>query len=98
MRERLRFALDPGSGIVYNQSHKEAVMTKTVAEMLEEREVKARNGNWYPACGGSEQPFTTRGGRRLLYCWQPSTGKHAYLDLGTDLILTDEEAALAIGK
>lgn len=53
-------------------------------------------GNWYPACNGTEVPFHTRTGRRLLYCWQPSTGKHAYLDCDTDLILSDEEAAQAL--
>jgi hypothetical protein len=60
--------------------------------MLNTRE----NGNWFPACGGTEVPFTTRTGRRLLYCWQPSTGRHAYLDLDTDLILSDEEAMAAL--
>jgi hypothetical protein len=54
------------------------------------------NDNWIPACGGTEQPFTSRTGRRLLYCWQPSTGRHAYLDLGSDLILSDEEAQNAL--
>ena len=48
--------------------------------------------NWYPANGGKEEPFITRTGARLLYVWQPSTGKHAYLDTKSDLILTDEEA------
>jgi len=52
--------------------------------------------NWIPACGGTEQPFISRTGRRLLYCWQPSTGRHAYLDLGSDLILSDEEAQYAL--
>lgn len=50
-------------------------------------------GDWVPASGGTEVPFTTRGGRRLLYCWQPRSGRHAYLDLDSDVILTDEEAA-----
>jgi len=54
------------------------------------------NGNWYPACGGTEVPFYTRGGRRLLYCYQPTTGNHAYLDLDTDLILSNEEADAAL--
>jgi len=54
-------------------------------------------GNWYPASGGKEEIFTTRTGRRLLYCWQPLTGKHAYLDVGTDIILSDEEAQAALG-
>jgi hypothetical protein len=69
----------------------------TVAELLNQRQLKAEQGNWVPACGGTETPFSTRSGRRLLYCWQPSTNKHAYLDMSTDLILTDEEARLAIG-
>ena len=51
---------------------------------------------WYPASGGTETPFTSRTGKRLLYCWQPSTGNHAYLDMGTDIILSDEEAMAAL--
>lgn len=70
---------------------------KSVAEILEERRKKAEQGAWFPASGGTETPFRTRSGRRLLYCWQPSTGRHAYLDCETDLILSDEEAAAAIG-
>lgn len=69
----------------------------TVAEMLNQRQLKAEQGNWIPACGGTETPFTTRSGRILLYCWQPSTGRHAYLDTQTDLILTNEEAEFALG-
>ena len=69
----------------------------TVAEMLNQRQAKAEQGNWVPACGGTETPFTTRSGRILLYCWQPSTGRHAYLDTQTDLILTNEEAEFALG-
>ncbi len=53
-------------------------------------------GDWIPACGGTEVPFTTRTGFKLLYCWQPSTGRHAYLDLGRDIILTDDEAMAAL--
>lgn len=62
---------------------------KSVAEILEERAAKAAQGNWYPANGGTEEPYWTRNGRRVLYVWQPSTGRHAYLDLGTDMILPD---------
>jgi hypothetical protein len=54
--------------------------------------------NWYPANGGAETIFTTTTGRRLLYCWQPKTGKHAYLDCDTDLLLSDEEAWFALGN
>jgi hypothetical protein len=53
-------------------------------------------GPWTPACGGTETPFTTRTGRRLLYVYQARSGRHAYLDLGTDLILSDEEASAAL--
>jgi hypothetical protein len=59
-----------------------------------------RNGSkqdvWIAACGGTETPFMSRSGKRLLYCYNPGLQKHAYLDLGTDIILTDEEAALAL--
>jgi len=53
---------------------------------------EASQGNWFPASNGTETPFVTRTGHRLLYCWQPSTGKHAYLNCETDLILSDQEA------
>lgn len=56
----------------------------------------AEQGNWFPANNGTETPFTSRTGKRLLYCYQPTTGHHAYLDLGSDIILTDEEAAAAL--
>jgi hypothetical protein len=56
----------------------------------------AEQGNWYPASNGSETEFKTRTGRRLLYCYQPSTGNHAYLDLDQDRILTQEEAEQAL--
>lgn len=52
---------------------------------------------WTPACGGTETPFVTRSGKRVLYCWNRATGKHAYLDCGTDIIMTDEEARAALG-
>lgn len=56
------------------------------------RQAKLDNGNWFPACNGTEVPFTSRGGHKLLYCWQPSTGKHAYINVETDILLTDDEA------
>jgi hypothetical protein len=51
---------------------------------------------WLPACGGMEKPFISRSGIRLLYCWNPASGKHAYLNCDTDIILTDEEARAAL--
>lgn len=56
-----------------------------------------RNSDWIPANGGTETPYTTRNGFHVLYCWQPATGKHAYLNVNTDLIMSDEEAREAIG-
>ena len=70
---------------------------KTLAEILDEREARKEQGNWVPANGGTEKPFLTRERRRLLYIWQPSTGKHAYLDCDTDIILTDAEAQIHLG-
>jgi hypothetical protein len=71
---------------------------KTVAERLAERDRQREQGPWLPACGGTETPFLTRTGRKLLYCWQPSTGRHAYLDMGTDMFLSDEDAEYALGN
>ena len=68
----------------------------SVQDKLVEAAKRAEQGNWFPACGGTETPFTTRTGKRLLYCYQPTTGHHAYLDCGTDIILTDEEANAAL--
>jgi hypothetical protein len=52
--------------------------------------------DWQIACGGTETPFVSRSGKRLLYVWQPSTGNHAYLDLDRDIVLTQEEADAAL--
>lgn len=70
----------------------------TLAELFKARDEKASQGNWIPACNGTETPFTTKTGYRLLYCWQPSTGKHAYLNCDTDMLLTDEEAQRILNK
>lgn len=67
-----------------------------IIEALKKSDERKAQGNWVPACGGTEVPFKTRSGRTLLYCYQPSSGRHAYLDCGTDLILSDEDARLAL--
>lgn len=69
-----------------------------LSEMIDAKQKKAEQGAWTPASGGTEVPFLTRSGRTVLYVYQASTGKHAYLDMGTDMILSDEEAWLALGK
>lgn len=69
----------------------------TIPQSLELLEEWKSQGDWVPACGGLETPFVSRSGRRLLYCWQPRSGRHAYLDVARDVILSDEEAANAMG-
>lgn len=51
---------------------------------------------WVPACGGTETPFTTRTGRRLLYMWNTTTGEHAYYDITNDVFLSNDEASAAL--
>jgi hypothetical protein len=70
----------------------------TLKEMLDLRDYQKSQGPWVPASGGKEEPFVTRSGYHLQYVYQPSTGKHAYLNLQTDLILDDEEAQRILGK
>lgn len=69
--------------------------TRSLADILNDRAAKAEQGPWIPGTG--EEPIVTRNRRRLLYCWQPSTGRKAYLDLDTDLLLSNEEAWAALG-
>jgi hypothetical protein len=70
----------------------------TIEQKITAEENRKAQGNWFPACGGTETEFKTRLGRRLLYCWQPSTGRYAYIDLDQDIILSDEEAQFALGN
>jgi hypothetical protein len=63
---------------------------------VEARHRDRSQGNWYPACGGTETPFISRSGHRLLYVWQPITCTHAYLNCDTDIVLTDDEARQAL--
>ena len=76
-------------------------VTKPVVEQAARPEPVAKiepsQGMWLAACNGTETPFWTRGGHKLLYCWQPATGRHAYLNCETDIILTDEEARATLG-
>ena len=58
---------------------------------------RREQGEWVPASGGTETPFISRSGARLLYVWQPSTGKKAYLNLDSDIVLTDAQADRALG-
>lgn len=53
----------------------------------------ARLDLWLPASGGTETPFFSRSGAKLLYCFNPRLGKHAYLRVDGDVILSDAEAS-----
>lgn len=46
--------------------------------------------NWIPAAGGTEVPFYTRTHHKVLYCYNPAERRHAYLDLGSDLVIDDD--------
>lgn len=50
-----------------------------------------------PANGGTEQPFTTRAGRRVLYVYDCEQRTHLYLDLGTDTLLPRDWSPLTDG-
>ncbi len=50
-----------------------------------EEAYRTRRDCWVPASGGAETPFT-KNGRRYLYCFNPATGKHGYLNLDTDRV------------
>jgi hypothetical protein len=85
------------------QGHEADILKNETANLkrLVEQENKlmkehVKNDNWIPACGGTEEPFVSRSGKRLQYVWQPSTGQHAYLDLDSDTVLSDEAAQKAL--
>lgn len=67
-------------------------MTQSIADQLNEAQARReRNGHWVAACGGSETPMTVRG-VRVLYCWHTGTREHAYINLGTDMVMSAAEA------
>lgn len=68
-----------------------------LSEQIDRAIERREQGNWVPACGGTETPFVSRSGMRLLYCWQPSSGRHAYINCDSDIVLTDAEAMRALG-
>jgi hypothetical protein len=73
-----------------------AVAEMSFSEQIEAIQYARSNDDWFPANGGTEKPFRSRSGIRILYCWQPSTGRHAYLNCNTGMLMTDEEANLAM--
>jgi hypothetical protein len=83
--------------LTFSPIEQEEIPTMTLTELLDKKDYEKSQGAWVAANRGSEVPFTTRANYRLLYCYQPSSGRHAYINCDTDMILTDEEAALALG-
>lgn len=73
-----------------------SIESQDFVAVLQAELARVLDGDWLPACGGTETPFKSRSGRVLLYVYQASTGRHAYLDVGQDLILTDDEARTAL--
>ncbi len=45
---------------------------------------------WIPGCCGMETVFKSRSGIRMLWCWNPGQGRHAYLNVDTDIIIPAE--------
>jgi hypothetical protein len=73
-----------------------AIGEMTGTEQIEAIQYARNNSDWLPANGGTETPFTSRSGIRMLYCWQPSTGHHAFLNCNTDVLMSGEEADEAL--
>lgn len=69
----------------------EITQIQTVAEKLDAADQRREQGNWVIACGGTEQPFVTCAGYRVQYLYQPNTGRHSYIDLGTDILVDDAD-------
>lgn len=61
------------------------------------RAIETFQNVWVPANGGTETAFVSRTGKRLLYCYNSALARHAYLDLGSEMILTNDEANVALG-
>jgi hypothetical protein len=48
-----------------------------------------RADRWVVACGGTETPIRYPDGRVYVYVFNPATGKHGWLDTGTDMVRMD---------
>ena len=55
-------------------------------DFLDIRDFHKEQGNWIPGTG--EHPFLYKG-TRLVYVWQPTTGKKGYLNLDHDIVYND---------
>jgi len=48
-----------------------------------------RADKWVVAHDGTEVPIRYRDGRTYLYVFNHATGKHGFLDMGTDIVRMD---------
>jgi hypothetical protein len=81
----------------YDETEQGVEMHLSLSRQIAIEEYRKLQGDWIPACNGTETPFTTRSGFHLLYVYQPSSGNHAYLNLDTDMTLSTDEAMRALG-
>lgn len=58
--------------------------------------IAANADRWVPAHRGTEQPFVSRSGIRMLYCFNPRQQNHAYINADTDVVMTEEETRAAL--
>ena len=65
--------------------HSERVSSRVEFTPEYEQALAERADRWVAACGGAEVPFEHQGGS-FLYVWNPATGEHGYLNLGTDIV------------
>jgi hypothetical protein len=63
--------------------------------IMDSTEHKINRDQWVAACGGSEKPFKAPNGLLVWYMWNRKTGEHAYLNVKTDIFLTQEEVEQA---
>jgi len=58
--------------------------------------VSGNEDRWVRASGGTEEPFF-KDGKKYLYVYNPALRKHAYLDVGSDIILSEVEEMEVFG-
>jgi len=46
---------------------------------------------WVIATGGNSVPFVSRNGKKYLLIWNPKLRQNAYLEVESDVIITDDE-------
>jgi len=80
----------------YNRLTETLDTSSTVAEF--NKAIRTKANAWVAASGGTETPFTTKNGRKILYCYNPAEDKHAYVDLDADIVLSDEDAWKILGE